>query len=170
MNGITTAITLYILAALGLPNLIRNRTYYFAAISALILIISLGMFDQLLGPGAFDKFAAIFIGLFQICAILLLVASSGQMNLNELKSEFGSMAEMIQHGEARKDIKVPLSAAAWKPVEDEPPRRKRPADEDENLPKTYTIDDPATPVVPPPPTPPSPLPPKSQDHGPLPLS
>jgi hypothetical protein len=151
------------MAALAFPHLVRNRTYYFAAICALIAIILLDMLSQLAGPGAFDKFVAIFSAIFHIVAILLLVAASGQMSLGDLKSEFGNMAEIIQHGEARQDVKVPLSAAAWKPVADDPPPRRRPADEDENLPKTYTIDDPGAPLVPP-------AAPKPPDRGPLPLS
>jgi hypothetical protein len=167
MAEVTTAITLYILAALAFPHLIRNRTYYLAALSALILIIGLDMLDTLVGSGGFHRFAAVFIGIFQITAILLLVASAGQLTLNQLGGDFGNMIEVIRRGETTKEVIVPLSDSAKTLGEWSPQGARRARRDEDDTPKVYTIDDPSA-VATNPPAQPNP-PPAATPPGPLPL-
>ena len=161
MNGVTTAIVLFIFAALAIPSLVKHRSQFYAALIVTLIVIFLDATAHVAAKSeAYGAFVYFMCGIGQIVAVLLLVLAAGGLSTRDLAGQMGHAIEVIRRGETEKEVIIPLSAAAMKktPEEDLPLKRNRQTEED--LPRqSYTLDDV-----------PAPAPaPKKPDVGPLPL-
>jgi len=134
LDGVTTAVVLFLFVCLAIPNMIKNRTQYYAALVSVLLIVFLQALAVPLSGTPFMMFAAFFTGILQIVAILMLVMCVGGMDLGQLKGELGSAYEVIRRGETEKEVIIPLTGQKPKSKAD---------DSGGAAPKVVTLDVPA---------------------------
>ncbi len=109
MEGVTTAIVLFIFFCIAYPQHIKNRPQFYSALGIVCLIILLQAFAfALIGHGVvvFLTFAA---AVMQIFAILLLFMAAGGLSWADLRDDVGHAYEVIRRGGEEKEIIVPLS-------------------------------------------------------------
>src|SRR5215207_3754098 len=87
MEGVTTAIVAFIFACVIFPHLVKNKTQFYGAFAAVILIILLHSLNTMIGRVGFQVFAGAMTGLPQAAAIVLLFLSAGGLTLSELGAE-----------------------------------------------------------------------------------
>ncbi|MGH7213482.1 MAG: hypothetical protein ACREIT_01685 [Tepidisphaeraceae bacterium] len=120
MHGVTTAIVGFLFVCIVLPQIVKNRSQYYAALVAILLVILLdaiaamvrgspGPNDEPGGGGGFAVVAYVFCAILQIFAILLLVMSAGGISARELAGDMKRAYEVIRRGEEEKEIIIPLS-------------------------------------------------------------
>jgi hypothetical protein len=141
MNGVTTAIVLFIFACMVYPKLVKNKSQYYAAfgmVCAIILLDALGM--VLRAP--FSTFAYFMTALLQIGAILVLFLAAGGLSPRELGDEMLRAFEVIRRGEEEKEIIIPLTG--------QKPGQKPGAGDagDDSHRQRVTLDDPSAPPAP----------------------
>ena len=122
LNGVTTAIVLFIFACVAWPQLVKNRTQFYAAfvsVLAIILLFSLAL--MLRDSAGFQVLAGFIIGLLQIFAIIMLFLSAGGLTFKELTGEMARAYEVIRRGEEGKTVIIPLTGAVPKKKDEAPP-------------------------------------------------
>jgi hypothetical protein len=161
MNGVTTAILLFIFLSMAIPSLIKNKSQFYCAVAAVLGVIFLDALGHVVHSDAFSAFTYFMSALIQILAVLLLVLSAGGLSVDQFKQEISETIEVVRRGESEKEVIIPL-------------RGKRRAEEEgagETANKVYKIDDPPVPRG----APAAPAAPKSggeakpDSRGPLPL-
>jgi hypothetical protein len=155
LEGVTTAIVLFVFACLAWPHLIKNRTQYYVAVWCAVGIILLNTLSLMLQSPTANVVFAVFIGVLQIIAVLMLVLCAGGLTMKSMAGEMGRAYEVIRRGEEEKEVIIPLTGQ----------KPKAGVDDD---------DDGETPVIhinTPPPTPPpsAPPPPGAEDKSSIPL-
>jgi hypothetical protein len=155
MNGVTTAILLYIFLAVAFPSLAKNKPQFYGALAAVFVIIFLDAISHVAHSDAFSAFTYFMAAMMQIGAVVLLVLSSGGLSVTDFKKEIGDVIEVVRRGESEKEVIIPLRGP--QPTGSEA-RGEAPK-------KVYKIDDPPSPAVAKPPAKSDP-----DSHGPLPLS
>ncbi len=155
MNGVTTAILLYIFLAVAFPFLAKNKPQFYGALAAVLVIIFLDAISHVAHSDAFSAFTYFMAAMMQIGAVVLLVLSAGGMSPKDFKKEIGDVIEVVRRGESEKEVIIPLRGS------------QRPADAGggEAPQKVYKIDDPKAPPAKKPAAPSTP-----DSQGPLPLS
>jgi hypothetical protein len=120
MEGVTTAIVLYIFVCLVFPRLIRHRPQFYAAFGILLFIILLGSWGAMFSAAPTDQAGQVqatgrspgivygLLGLLQIAAIILLALSTSGMTLAEMRADIGKTIEVIRRGGEKETIIVPL--------------------------------------------------------------
>ena len=149
MDGVTTAIIAFLFVCLAMPQLVKNKTQYYAALAALIGIIFLHALSIPLSGTGFVMFAAFMTGLLQIGAIIMLVMCVGGMTPHQLAGDLKNAYEVIRRGEEKKEVIIPLHG--------QQPRRKA-DDSGGDAPPIVTLDMPAD-------LPPARTPPKAENPG-----
>jgi len=150
MNGVTTAIVLFIFAALAFPRLVKNRPQFYMAIVLTLGIILIDALAHAVGSNGFTAVAYFLAGILQIVTVILIVLSAGGLSPRELGGELSGAYEVLRRGETEKETIIPLSAAALKKDQAEAPAE-------------------SPPTSPSPASAPPPHPPRKADTGPLPL-
>src|SRR5947199_291271 len=119
MEGVTTAIVLFVFVCVIYPQLIKNKTQFYGAFAMLLVIILLHSLGLMIGisSAGFQVFAGAMTGLLQIGAIVLLFSAAGGISMRELTGEMAKAYEVIRRGDHEKTIIVPLTG------EQPPPRR-----------------------------------------------
>jgi hypothetical protein len=118
MEGVTTAIVAFIFACVIFPHLVKNKTQFYGAFAAVVLIILLHSLNTMIGRVGFQVFAGALTGILQVCAIVLLFLAAGGLTLRELGAEMGRAYEVIRRGEDVKTVIVPLTGEMPKPRAD----------------------------------------------------
>ena len=132
MEGVTTALVAFIFVCVIYPRLVKNKTQFYAALAAVIVIILLHSLGAMLKDSAgFQVFSGALVGLLQAGAILLLFLSAGGITLKELGSEMARAYEVIRRGEEEKEVIIPIGGAGG----EQPRPRTQPA---ETIPPTRT--------------------------------
>src|SRR2546422_10578256 len=78
LNGVTTAIVLFIFACVAYPTLVKNRTQFYAAfvsVLAIILLFSLAL--MLKDSAGFQVMAGVFSGPLHVLALIMLFLCAG---------------------------------------------------------------------------------------------
>jgi hypothetical protein len=143
MEGVTTAVVLYLFVCLVFPRLIKHKPQFYSAFAIILLIILLGSWAAMVGGGSSDHSqdagasasrgpGAIygFIGLLQIGAIVLLAMSTAGMSPSEMKEDIGKTIEVIRRGEEEKETIIIPHKGSGSPASPEPrpaPPPRRPA-------------------------------------------
>jgi|SRR6478672_6787929 len=157
MNGVTTAIVAFILAALIFPHVIKNKPQYYGAVACVLLMILLETLSTMIMSAGFTRFATVITGLLQIGALFLLILSAGGLSVKDLAGELADTIEVVRRGGEDKEIIVPLRG--------EMPGAGRATREPERETGTGRIN------LDMPPTPPPPAPPRRDDErGGIPLA
>ena len=110
MEGVTTAIVLFIFVCVLFPRLIDNRAQYYIAFVATLLIILLDAGKRLIAvpDGSAMNFAIIATAILQVVAILLLFLSAGGLTVRGLTKDMIGAFEVIRRGETQKEIIIPI--------------------------------------------------------------
>src|SRR5258708_2798282 len=131
MDGVTTAIVLFIFFCIAYPTLVKRRAQYYAAVAAVLFLLLLRCVGTMVGTSVsvedgvptvhngFARFVEAMTYLLQFVAILLLMMSAGGLTARELVGEMGEALDEIRGGDA-KTVIVPLTG------EVPPPRKPRP--------------------------------------------
>ena len=119
LDGVTTAIVLFLFVCLAIPNMVKNKTQYYAGLVCVLIIIFLQALSVPLSGTGFVMFGAFFTGILQIAAILMLVMCVGGMDFAQLTGELGNAYEVIRRGEEQKETIVPLTGQKPKPRDDD---------------------------------------------------
>ena len=146
LDGVTTAVVLFLFTCLVIPNFIRNRTQYYAALGAVLGIILFNTLAMMIPFEKFGVFAGVIIGFLQLIAVTMLVMCAGGMNIKSLAGDMGRAYEVIRRGEEEKEVIIPLTGVQ--------PKGKY----EEVKPERINLDAPEAP----PPAPPPPKPPEGQ--------
>ena len=115
MEGVTTAIVAFVFVCVIYPQLVKHKTQFYAAFTAVLVIILLHSLNVMIGTAGFQVFAGFLTGLLQLGAIVLLFAGCGGVTLRELGSEMHRAFEVIRRGEDEKTIIVPITGEMPKP-------------------------------------------------------
>jgi hypothetical protein len=116
ISGITTAIVVFIFACVAFPHLVKNKTQFYAAFAAVLIIILLHSLNIMIGTAGFQVFAGALTGLLQLGAIVLLFAGCGGMSISELAGEMkGAYDDFRGGGTEEKTVIVPLSGEMPRP-------------------------------------------------------
>jgi hypothetical protein len=119
MEGITTAIVAFIFICVIWPHLVKNKTQFYAAFTAVLLIILLSSLSVMIGSasGGFQVFAGAATGLLQLAAIVLLFSGAGGISVKQLTGEMARAYEVMRRGEEEKTVVIPISGQQPKPRE-----------------------------------------------------
>ena len=117
LSGVTTALVLFIFACLLYPQAVKNRTQFYAAFAAVVLILFMFSLDVMIRTPGFQVFAGAVTGLLQIFAFVMLFMAAGGMSAGELAGDLKRAYEVIRRGEEEKTVIVPLTGEAPKPRE-----------------------------------------------------
>ncbi|HEX8525187.1 MAG TPA: hypothetical protein VF669_23250 [Tepidisphaeraceae bacterium] len=115
MGGVTTALVLFIFAALLYPSAIKNRTQFYAGFTGVVLILLLYSLDVMIRTTGFQVFSGAITGLLQVFALLMFFMSAGGVSAGELADEMKRAYEVIRRGEDEKTVIVPLTGEMPKP-------------------------------------------------------
>jgi hypothetical protein len=160
LDGVTTVIVAFLFVCLAMPQLVKNKTQYYAALVCVLLVILLHALSMMLiGSRSFVVVAAVFTGVLQIIAIIALVLCAGGLTVRQLGGEIAGAYEVIRRGEEEKEVIVPLSGQT--------PRRK--ADDDEGGRVVYHIESPLAPPAATPPGSTESAPPPAKENSSIPL-
>jgi hypothetical protein len=121
MQGVTTALVLFLFTCVVFPNLVKNRPQYYAALAAVCLIILLDALATAVRETGFTVFAYIAVACLQVGAILLLFLAAGGITWRQLADDMRGAYEVVRRGETEKTLIVPLSRqASRQAVREEP--------------------------------------------------
>ena len=109
LDGVTTVLVGFLFVCLIFPRMVKNRPQYYAALAAVIGIILLHTLTLMFGSAGIMTFAAVFTGLLQIGALILLVLSVGGLSVRELAGEMADAYEVIRRGETQKEVVIPIA-------------------------------------------------------------
>jgi hypothetical protein len=109
MDGVTTAIIAFLFLCLAMPHLVKNKTQYYVALAAIVLIIFLHALAVPLNATSFVMFAAFATGILQIVAILMIILCVGGMTMHELRGDLANAYEVIRRGEEKKEVIIPMT-------------------------------------------------------------
>src|SRR5580658_6045382 len=125
MNGVTTAILLYIFLAIAFPALAKNKPQFYGALAAVFVIIFLDAISHVAHSDAFSAFTYFMAAMMQIGAVVLLVLSAGGLSVTDLKQEVGEVIEVVRRGDWEKEVIIPLRGAqkTGESEAGEPPRK-----------------------------------------------
>jgi len=121
MHGVTTAIVGFIFVCVIFPHLVKNRPQFYAAMTAVFIIILLDSLANILmraSPG-FVLFAYSATGVLQVIAIFLLFLSAGGITWRALAGDMAKAYEVIRRGEEEKEIIIPLQGQKPRPRDDD---------------------------------------------------
>ncbi len=104
MDGVTTAIVLFVFTCVLFPRLIASRPQYYAALVMTLLIIVL---KPIAAMGFGDRGLYVALGFLQAATVLLLFLSAGGLTVRGLSSEMMGAFEVIRRGETEKEIIIP---------------------------------------------------------------
>jgi hypothetical protein len=113
MEGVTTAIVLFIFVCILFPRLIDNRAQYYIAFVLTMGIILVDALRRIwFDPGDADSnmntLAIVLTALLQVAAIVLLFMSAGGLTVRGLTKEMAGAFEVIRRGETEKEIIIPI--------------------------------------------------------------
>ena len=109
MQGVTTALVLFVFACVLFPRLIDNRPQYYVGFVCVLLIIVLDAVANLLG-GSADARGVLYLGIavLQVAAIVLLFLSAGGLTVRGLTREMAGAFEVVRRGEKTKEVIIPI--------------------------------------------------------------
>jgi hypothetical protein len=113
LDGVTTVLVAFLFVCLIMPNLVKNRPQYYAALSAIVGIIFLHTMALAFNHSdSFVVLASVGIGLLQIFALILLVLSVGGLTIKQLAGDMARAYEVIRRGETEKEVIIPIGDRA----------------------------------------------------------
>ena len=107
MQGVTTAIVLFVFACVLFPRLIANRAQFHAGFALTLAAILLDGLAHIVHVATFDAFAYLFTAILQVGAIVLLYLAAGGLTARGLSREMLGAFEVIRRGEEEREVIIP---------------------------------------------------------------
>ena len=128
MQGVTTAIVVFIFVCIGYPQLVKNRSQFNTTLGLVLLIVLIDGIGRVFT--SLTQFSYFIDALLQIGAILLLVMSTGGKSLSELSGEMVKTIDVIRRGGETETLIVTPQSEQPKPRAGgpPPPPRSKPPD------------------------------------------
>ena len=105
MDGVTTAIVLFVFVCVLFPRLIDNRAQYYAAFALVLFLI---LFRPIAYAFGFSgTISAVIVAVVQVASILLLFLSAGGLTVRGLTREMTGAFEVIRRGETEAELIIP---------------------------------------------------------------
>ena len=146
MDGVRTAIAAFLLVCLILPQVIKNRHQYYAAlalfVTGLFFLVLAEMFSSPtvavfeegkqvgIQVGPFWRFCHVADAVLNIMAFVLLVMAAGGLTVRQLGGDLARAYEVMRRGETEKTIIIPAPGQVGR------------GDDDEDAVPRYVINDP----------------------------
>lgn len=112
MEGVTTAIVLFVFACVLFPRVVRNKPQYYFAVGCVLTMIVFGALGIVAEPGGgLSRFVAVAVAVLQVLAILALILGTSGQSAGELRDEMARAYEVIRRGEEEKEVIVPITGA-----------------------------------------------------------
>jgi len=112
LDGVTTVLVAFLFVCLIFPSIVKNRSQYYAALAAVILVLVLHTLTLMLHKNeGFIAPAGVFTGLLQIVALILLVLSVGGLTARQLAGDMARAYEVMRRGETEKEVIIPIGGA-----------------------------------------------------------
>jgi len=108
MDGITTAIVVFIFVCVIYPHLVKNRAQFYGGFAAILLVILIQSIFQMIDAEKTHGVMVGITGLLQIASILLMYMSCGGLSVIDLASDIGKAIEVVRRGGEKETIIVPL--------------------------------------------------------------
>ena len=105
MDGVTTAILLFVFTCVLFPRLIDNRPQYYAALAITLIVIVLLPLRLIFASQA--SVLLVVIAVLQAVAVLLLFLSAGGLTVRGLTKDMAGAFEVIRRGETEKELIIP---------------------------------------------------------------
>lgn len=135
LDGVTAVLVAFLFVCLIFPSIVKNRPQYYAAMTAIIVVIALHALALIFrASSGLIVVAGVFTAVLQIIALLLLVLSVGGLTVRQLAGDMARAYEVMRRGETEKEIIIPIG--------DQANRRDRTEQASSNI---YHIDTGATP-------------------------
>jgi hypothetical protein len=115
MEGITTAIVVFIFVCILFPRLVKHRTQFYAAFLLILVLLFFESLAGVIGSDGFSRFVHGMSGFVVMGCLVLLVLATGGLSLKDLTGEFKSAIEVIRRGEEDREVIVPLTGEMPKP-------------------------------------------------------
>lgn len=127
MQGVTTALVLFLFVCVVFPNLVKNKPQYYAALVQVCLIIFLDAVSMMVSESPAGRVVVyVLIALLQIASIVLLFLAAGGITWRELTDDMKDAYEVIRRGQEEKEIIIPLTGSMARPPKTgEPEDRER---------------------------------------------
>jgi len=109
MEGITTALVLFLFAGLIVPRLIKNRQQFYIGFGCILLIILMMTLSLMIQRPFMQVFGGVVVGLSQLIALIAFFMSAGGLSLNDIGKEFQGAYEVIRRGSEEKEVIIPLT-------------------------------------------------------------
>jgi hypothetical protein len=132
LEGVTTAIVAFIFVCVVYPHLVKHKTQFYAAFTAVLVIILLHSLNVMIGSVGFQVFAGFLTGVLQVGAIVLLFMAAGGVTLREIGGEMARAYEVIRRGEEEKTVIIPLTGERPKPRQQPGSRAPVAVDDDDD--------------------------------------
>ena len=107
MQGVTTAIVLFVFVCVLFPRLIANRAQFHAGFAMVLLAILLDALGHIVLNATFGAFVYLATALLQIGATVLLYLAAGGLTARGLGREMLGAFEVIRRGEDEAEIIIP---------------------------------------------------------------
>jgi hypothetical protein len=112
LDGVTTVLVAFLFVCLIFPSIVKNRSQYYAALAAIILVLALHTLTLMLHKSeGFIAPAGVFTGVLQITALILLVLSVGGLTARQLAGDMARAYEVMRRGETEKEVIIPIGGA-----------------------------------------------------------
>jgi hypothetical protein len=109
LDGVTTAMVLFLFAGLIVPSLIRNRQQFYVGFAAILLIVLIHTLQLMFRTGFMQVFGGVVIGAAQLVGLVTFFLCAGGMTIREVGKEFQGAYEVIRRGGEEKEVIIPLT-------------------------------------------------------------
>jgi hypothetical protein len=124
MDGVLTALVVFILVCVVMPDLVKDRTQFYGAFGCVVAAMVLSGLGVMVG-GGFRAIAYVGMTLLNIGALLLLFLACGGLTARGLAAEMKGAFEVIRRGETGKETIIPIAGQAKRPPRDVSPAEER---------------------------------------------
>lgn len=141
MEGITTALALFLFAGLIVPSLIKNRQQFYIGFCCILVIVLITTLSLMIRTSFMQVFGGVVVGLSQLVGLVAFFMCAGGLSLREVGKEVHGAYEVIRRGGEEKEVIIPLSGQR-------PPERVETSRERIDLTPPVERKDPPSPNIP----------------------
>ena len=115
MEGITTALVLFLFAGLIVPTLVKNRQQFYIGFCSVLVIIVITTLSLMIRTSFMQVFGGVLVGLAQLVGLVAFFMCAGGLSLKDVGKEVHGAYEVIRRGGEEKEVIIPLTGQ--RPIE-----------------------------------------------------
>ena len=110
LDGVTTVLVAFLFVCLLMPSVVKNKSQYYAGLAMIVGVLLLHTASLIFNQSESALVAiAVFTGLLQIVALLVLVLCVGGLTAGQLAGDMARAYEVIRRGETTKEVIIPIA-------------------------------------------------------------